>query len=126
MSLLETEDITFKVLGFYNEQEKEWNAIALEMDIWGRGKTLQEAHDELKDLVLMQISFALHQGKPEMIWRDADPVYFQHFADAVARQLNIVETRFIGTPDSNYDIKNLPYPSPQVIAQKRKEFAETA
>ena len=126
MALPETEDITFKVLGFYDEQEKEWNAVALEMDIWGRGKTLQEAHDELEDLVLMQISFALHQGKPEMIWCDADPVYFQHFADAVARQLNIVETHFISTPHSNYDIKNLPYPSPQVIAQKRKEFAETA
>ena len=36
------------------------------------------------------------------------------------------QTRFIGTPHSNYDIKNLPYPSPQVMAQKRKEVAETA
>lgn len=56
MSLLETEDITFKVLGFYNEQEKEWNAVALEMDIWGRGRTLQEAHDELKDLGITNLS----------------------------------------------------------------------
>ncbi len=121
MSLPETKDITFKVLGFYNEQEKEWNAVALEMDIWGHGRTLQEACDELKELVLMQISFALHKEKPEMIWRDADPVYLRHFTDAVAGQLDTAET-----PRSNYDIRNLPYPSPQAVAQKRKEFAGTA
>jgi len=121
MSVPETRDITFKVLGFYDEQEREWNAIALEMDIWGRGKTLQKAYEELEDLVLMQISFAIYQGKPEMIWRNVDPIYFQHFTDEVSRQLNVIETSY-----SKYDIKNLPYPSPQVIAQKRKEFTELA
>lgn len=112
-------DITFKVLGFYNN--KEWNAVALEMDVWGRGETLQEAYNDLEELVLMQISFALYKGKPEMIWRSADPVYFRHFTEAVARQFNIIETPLHG---SKYDVGGLPYPSPQVIEKKRKEFAK--
>lgn len=113
-------NITFKVLGLYDDEEKEWSAVALEMDVWGRGKTLEEAYDDLKDLVLMQISFALYQGKPEMIWRNADPVYFRHFAEAIAKQLDAIEAPL---PDSKYDIGFLPYPSPQVIQEKRKEFA---
>ena len=72
--LAKNSEVQINVLGFYSNEEKKWNVVALEMDIWGYGETLQEAYDDLAELVLMQISFAVYKGMPDMIWHRADPV----------------------------------------------------
>jgi hypothetical protein len=66
--------ITFSVLGY--EEDGEWVALALEMDLRGYGATFDNALADLADLVAMQVSFAFHKNQPEMIWKPAEPVWF--------------------------------------------------
>ena len=63
------------VLGY--QEDGEWVALALEMDLRGYGDTFETAMDDLKDHVLMQISFALQKGDPEMIFHPAEATYFR-------------------------------------------------
>lgn len=77
-------EATLSILG-YREGE-EWVALALEMDLRGYGETWDQAVEELRDLVLMQISFARTKDQPEMIWRDAEPQYWDLFRKAQRAQ----------------------------------------
>ena len=85
----------------------------------GYGETFEEACEDLKDLVLMQITFAIQKDQPDMIWRPADPVYFERFSEQRRRQLH-----YFAKPieDDQYHAGGVPLPSPQVISQIRKDF----
>jgi hypothetical protein len=67
--------ITLNVLGY--QEEGEWVALALEMDLRGYGETFDEAFADLGDLVRMQIAFSRFKGQPELIWKAADPIWFE-------------------------------------------------
>lgn len=71
-------DIVLNVLGY--EEDGEWAALALEMDLRGYGPTFEEAVEELSELVAMQISFASFKDQPEMIWKPAEPIWWDLFA----------------------------------------------
>lgn len=71
--------VVLNVLG-YREQE-DWVAMALEMDLRGYGQTFREALEELRELVATQIRFAHFKGQAELIWKSAEPVWFERFAD---------------------------------------------
>lgn len=73
------------ILGY--QDDGEWVALALEMDLRGYGETWDDATRELRDLVLTQISFALSKGEPEMIWRDAEQEYWERFREAQRARL---------------------------------------
>lgn len=71
-------EIFLSVLGY--EEDGEWVALALEMDLRGYGPTFEEAFSDLRDLVMMQISFALFKGQPGLIEYPADIVWWERFA----------------------------------------------
>jgi len=75
------------VLGF--KRRGQYCAVALEMDIWAYGKTPADTFDELRDLVSMQVGFAIAKGQPEMIYRPAEFRYFEAFRAAHERSLKI-------------------------------------
>lgn len=75
--------VVLNVLG-YREQE-DWVAMALEMDLRGYGQTFREALEELRELVATQIRFAHFKGQAELIWKSAEPVWFERFADVTAK-----------------------------------------
>ena len=79
-------DMTMNVLGF--RENDSWCALGLEVDIRGYGETFEKACENLEDLVLMQITFAIQKDQPDMIWRPADPVYFERFSEQRRRQLH--------------------------------------
>jgi len=123
------------ILTFYDAETEEWNSVALEMDIWGYGITPEESFANLNELVCMQISFALFKGQPEMIWHRAEDLYWglleevrraeliQHLGYSVVD----VETGHITPSEHTTDkerkyASSLPFPSPQVIEEKRKEL----
>ena len=109
------------ILGY--REEKEWVALALEMDIRGFGPTFEEALDDLRDLVLMQVSFALSQDKPEMIWKNAEPVYFQLYETARREEvLDAIQER--KGSHSLYQTGGLQVPPAHVIASHRRQFAQ--
>lgn len=68
-------DVRLSVLGYC--EDSQWAALALEMDLRGYGETFEDALADLQDLIQMQISFALYKGHLEMIFKDAEPVYWQ-------------------------------------------------
>lgn len=65
------------VLGY--QEDGEWVALALEMDLRGYGRTFEAALKELTGLVETQIRFAQFKGQPEMIWKASEPVWFERF-----------------------------------------------
>lgn len=104
---------TLNVLGY--QEEKEWVALALEMDLRGYGDTFDEALEDLSDLVLMQISFARFKGEPSLIWKPAEPVWFELFAQVRQEYLTaaVADTEEV---DPMYSIAGLPIPPAHVIA----------
>src|SRR5258707_164622 len=108
--------ITLNVLGYHGEGE--WVALALEMDLRGYGKTFAEALDELADLVGMQISFSRFKGQPELIWKAAEPIWFERFA-ATRREYLEALVREAAMSEPEYSIAGLPIPPPHVIEAMR-------
>ena len=102
-------DVALSVLGF--QEDGEWVALALETDLRGCGATFEEAVKELREVVLLQIGFAQHKGHPEMIWKAADPVWFQLFAQVRQERLGAMTE---GAEPSNapYQVAGLPIPLP--------------
>ena len=114
-------EIGWNILGY--KAEGEWVALALEMDLRGYGKTWDEALANLRDLALMQIGFARFKRQPEMIFKPADPVWFQLFAEV--RRAKFEEAVRAGTADrsmSDYQTGALPIPSAHLIAKIQKNF----
>lgn len=116
----ETPSVALDVLGYRDEGE--WVALALDMDLRGYGDSFGEAFEELRELVAMQISFALQKAQPEMIWRPADPVWFERFASARQDLLATVLTpeRRAG---AEFFAAGLEIPSAHVIEEAGKGFA---
>ncbi|HEY7213040.1 MAG TPA: hypothetical protein VIC28_00350 [Thermoanaerobaculia bacterium] len=102
------------VLGY--REDDEWVALALEMDLRGYGQTFGEALEELTALVTTQIHFAQFKGQPDMVWKSAEPVWFERFADVRRERLNaLVQHR--EPADPSFDIAGLVIP-PAVAGPK--------
>ena len=115
------------ILAFYDENEEVWNAIALEMDIWGQGETPEKAIEDLNELVRMQISFAYSMNNPQMIWHKAEDKYWKMLNTVrtieLSDRLNLPQDPF-GVQKNKVRTSSVPFPSPQVIQTKNKEFIE--
>lgn len=111
--------VLLNVLGY--REDGDWVALALEMDLRGYGDTFGEALQELKDLVATQIRFAQFKGQPEVVWKSAEAVWFERFADVRRERLNaLVQDREV--PDSSYDVAGLMIPPSPSSAGMRPEF----
>jgi hypothetical protein len=109
--------VVLNVLG-YSENE-EWVALALEMDLRGYGPTFREALEELTDVVATQIRFAHFKGQAELIWKSAEPVWFERFADIRRERLNaLVQDR--QPLDPSFDVASLVIPP--TVAARKPEF----
>jgi len=80
------------------------------MDLWGHGGSFEEAVEDLWDLVRLQIHFAQAKDEPEMIWKPAEPVWFQRFAD-IRRERMEALIRERSPREADYEIAGLPLPS---------------
>ncbi|HYX25308.1 MAG TPA: hypothetical protein VFC23_14225 [Thermoanaerobaculia bacterium] len=113
---MEHQPITLNVLGY--REEDEWVALALEMDLRGYGETFDKALDDLADLVAMQIGFSRFKGQPELIWKAADPVWFERFAETRREYLEaLVRESELSEPE--YSVAGLPIPSALAIKGSR-------
>lgn len=111
--------INLSVLGY--REDDEWVALALEMDLRGYGETFEDAIDDLKDHVAMQISFARFKHDPDLIFRSAESRYFEIFSALQQDAMRAIVTgKGCGTPD--YGICDLEFPRPEVIAELNKNF----
>ena len=109
--------VVLNVLGY--TEDDEWVALALEMDLRGYGPTFGEALEELTDAVATQIHFAHFKGQAELIWKPAEPVWFERFADVRRERLNaLVQDR--QPLDPSFDVASLVIPS--AVAAPKAEF----
>lgn len=112
--------IALNVLGY--QEEGEWVALALEMDLRGYGGTFEAALADLGELVAMQIGFAQFKGQPEMVWKAAQPIWFERFAEARREHLEALG-RASEVVEPEYSVAGLPIPPAHVIEGIRQGFA---
>ncbi len=63
------------------QEEDQYVAHCLEMDLKGRGSSEEESVSELMDLVVMQVSFAFHKKEPGLLYHPAEKEFFDLFSD---------------------------------------------
>jgi hypothetical protein len=119
MNAMEHPTITLNVLGYHDEGE--WVALALEMDLRGYGETFEEAFKDLEDLVGMQIGFSRFKGQPELIWKAAEPIWFERFAE-VRREYLEALVRDSEVTEPEYSIAGLSIPPADVLESFRSSF----
>jgi len=112
--------VPFNVLGY--QEEGEWAALALEMDLRGYGETFEQALAELADLMAMQIGFAQFKGQPDLVWKPAEPVWFQLFSD-MRRQLLESLLREQDPASSEYQVAGLQIPPAALLASIKAGFS---
>ena len=110
-------EMALNVLGY--QENSKWVALALEMDLRGYGNSWEEAAEDLRDLILMQIDFAFFKGQPEMIWKPAEPVWFGLFADLQAKRKRALMSE---PANAEYQIGGIPIPPPHVLAKRHPQF----
>lgn len=111
-------EAVLNILGY--KEDGEWVALALEMDLRGYGTTWEEAVDELRELVLMQISFAQDKNQLDMIWMSAEKKFWDMFQETQRAQ--ILQT----APESSDEERHaggLAIPDPHVIAAQQNQFS---
>ena len=113
-------DVTVSVLGF--QEDGEWCALALEMDLRGYGRTFDEALEDLHDAMTMQIGFAQFKGETDMIFHPAEPTYFSLFAQ-VRNDHIMALARSCPAVESEYTVAGMPIPPAHVIAARRNNFS---
>ena len=113
-------DVTVSVLGF--QEDGEWCALALEMDLRGYGQTFDEALEDLNEALTMQIGFAQFKGETDMIFHPAEPLYFHLFAQ-VRNDHIMALARNGSTAESEYSVAGLPIPPAHMIAASRNGFS---
>lgn len=111
-------DTRISVLGF--REDESWCALGLEVGIRGYGETFEEACDDLEDLVLMQVSFAVFKGRTDMIRYPAEAVYFELFSQQIKRQP--ADTPMKPSGDDRYRVGSVPFPSPEAVSPEKESF----
>jgi len=104
------------ILGY--REEGEWVALALEMDLRGYGESWEAALDELYELVIMQVEFAIGRGEHHLIWKDAEPEYWERFRETQRATL-LAQT--VASPE--FHATGLVLPPARVIASQKGHYA---
>ncbi len=77
---------TINVLGY--EEDGDWVAHALEMDIVAQGDTFEEAFEALDELIGMQLSFAAFKGDPSLVMQPAPVEYWNILSELKTSRLS--------------------------------------
>ena len=119
------DEVYVSVLGY--REDGQWCALALEMDLRGYGRSFDEALEDLRESMTMQIGFALFKNEPGMILFPADPIYFSLYAQVRSDRIMALAA---GSSDSTetekqreYAIAGIPIPPAHVVASRREGFA---
>ena len=126
------EEIFLSVL--YYEEDGQWVAHALEMDICGCGVNREDAAEELEELVNTQISFAAYMKDPSLIFKRAEQERFDQFQAAAVSELRRAFAEFVneelGEPEpwptsesrQSFTASSMPLPHPTAIRERMGLF----
>ena len=117
------DEVYVSVLGY--REDDYWCALALEMDLRGYGQSFDEALNDLRESMTMQIGFALFKNEPGMIFFPADPMYFSLYAQVRNDRIMALTAGRSSSTDSQrqYAITGIPIPPAHVVADRQAGFA---
>ena len=72
---------------FIQEDKNSWTAVALELNLLGEGKSMDEAREELAETIEAQISYALQNDCLDQIFVPANEEYIEMFERAKKDEL---------------------------------------
>lgn len=104
---------------------KEWNAMAMEMDLQGFGPTQEKAEENLLELVVMQMTFAMQKKDPRLALKHAAPHYWEILNKTREQQLARLMSGNEGdSEDAEYSLSSLPLDNALIeVGRARKSFA---
>jgi hypothetical protein len=111
-------DHNFEVSVITYREDSTWTALALEMNLRGYGSTVEAASDDLCEMLIAQVSFAVQRGHPESVWNRADDEYWRMFEEARRNQF-VAEVS--GSQRSDDRIANM-LPLPPLALKQRDEW----
>lgn len=88
----------------------------MEMDLRGYGPTFEEAVNDLIDLVDMQVSFAHLKKQPEMVWKPAEGIWWELFAQVRRNLLEASMRAGHRSSDEDYSIAGIRIPPAHEIS----------
>lgn len=110
--------LSLRVLG-YQEKDGDWAAHCLEMDLVGYGKSFEEAYKNLKELIQMQIDFAIHMEQPTLIYHTAPPGIFKLYDLTFSNYLQHFTSK---TQKSDKDLRIANFPLPTISRKAEPSF----
>jgi hypothetical protein len=107
----------------YRREEDEWHGIVLEWGLEAFAETQEALQDELREMIVAQLAFAVQMKQPELLEQPAEPLYWRIFdRERTALQRHMVT----GTPaDPNADVTIGTVSIPEELVaeyQKQKPF----
>jgi len=111
-------DHTFEVSVITYREDSMWTALALEMNLRGYGTTPETANDDLCEMLIAQVSFAVQMGHPESVWNRAGDEFWRMFEEARRNQF---VAEFSGSQQSVDQIANM-MPLPSLAMKQRDEW----
>lgn len=73
--------VRFIIFQDINNDEWKWSAVALEMDLWGFGNTVDSARRDLEELMEIQYEFAVDRDEMEILDHFTEEKWFQLWDD---------------------------------------------
>jgi len=97
-------EIFLRVLGYKDEDGKNWIAHCLELDLVGEARTFREACAHLTELIDMQMSFAVFRNNSKIFYHEAPHEYFRIFESVKREALEMFLKRPRNRPYRFYDL----------------------
>ena len=101
--------VRLNILGV--REDDKWCAIALEMSLRGYGETFEEALDDLKETIIVQVTYAIkHHSSIDHILIPAESHYFEIFAIAKREALKQSFSKRGPSQQAEYLMGSMPVP----------------
>lgn len=107
---------TVNVLGF--EEDGEWCALALEMELRGYGSAFNEALKDLEESAALQVRFAHFKGAKDMIWHPAEDKYFKLYEQVRQERLGTLAAMEVSSASVFAIASMLLPPVEEIMVQK--------
>lgn len=117
------EKVNISLSGLIYEEDGEYVALALEMDLRGYGATPDEARADLDEQVRLQLSFAIQKhGSIDSAMFPAEQKYYDMYRAAKLEQMK-AQFGEHASQKSRATWADLPIPDPHVISQIQGDFS---
>lgn len=114
------DNISIRCVAYFDQEENNWCAVALDLDIVTEGNSQEEVVDDLNKLIEAQISFAAAKGDISMIWRKAPQEYWDKYEEMRQRHMRELLGREKHVDDGF--VSDRPFPDAAALELSRAAF----